>query len=140
MSLYKHILCATNFSEASNKALRQAIELHMTNRTKLTVLHCIEPVVLASYALDYVQSNHELIDDAKEQLHESLKEYQLADIETVIETERAKITIPKLVKELGVDLVVVGRHGHHGLIENMIGSTTHYLLNHLPCNVLIAQE
>jgi nucleotide-binding universal stress UspA family protein len=39
----------------------------------------------------------------------------------------------------GVDLIVLGRRGHTGLNELLMGSVSNYVLHHAPCSVLTIQ-
>lgn len=43
------------------------------------------------------------------------------------------------VKDLGVDLVVVGRRGLSGISEILMGSVSSYVVHHVSCDVLIVQ-
>lgn len=45
-----------------------------------------------------------------------------------------------LARNLAVDMVVVGRRGHSGLSELILGSVSNYVLHHAPCAVLIIQR
>jgi nucleotide-binding universal stress UspA family protein len=37
------------------------------------------------------------------------------------------------------DLIVVGSHGRSGLQRLLLGSVSHYVVNHAPCNVLVVK-
>jgi nucleotide-binding universal stress UspA family protein len=45
MTRIRHILCASDFSKTSDKALTSAISLAKINRARLTVLHAYVPIV-----------------------------------------------------------------------------------------------
>jgi nucleotide-binding universal stress UspA family protein len=47
--------------------------------------------------------------------------------------------ICEAAKTQGVDLIVLGRRGHSGLNELLMGSVSNYVLHHAPCSVLIVQ-
>lgn len=42
-------------------------------------------------------------------------------------------------KEREADLIVMGAYGHSRVRELLLGSTTHYVINHAPCPVLLAR-
>ena len=37
------------------------------------------------------------------------------------------------------DLIVIGRRGHQGLSEILLGSVSNYVVHHAPCSVLVVQ-
>lgn len=48
-------------------------------------------------------------------------------------------TICDLVRNWGADLIVMGRRGHSGLSELILGSVSNYVLHHAPCSVFVVQ-
>ena len=49
-------------------------------------------------------------------------------------------TICQVAASWGADLIVIGRRGHTGLMEMMLGSVSNYVLHHALCSVLIVQH
>ena len=39
----------------------------------------------------------------------------------------------------GADVIVIGRRGHRGLSELLLGSVSNYVVHHAPCSVLVVQ-
>jgi nucleotide-binding universal stress UspA family protein len=48
-------------------------------------------------------------------------------------------TLIRLAKQFDAGVIVVGSHGHHGLTELLLGSTTRDLLKHAPVPVLVTR-
>ncbi len=48
-------------------------------------------------------------------------------------------TICDLANNIDADLVIIGRRGHSGLNELLIGSVSNYVMHHANCSVLIVQ-
>jgi nucleotide-binding universal stress UspA family protein len=48
-------------------------------------------------------------------------------------------SICDLARSWNADLVVLGRRGHQGLTEVVMGSVSNYVLHHAPCSVLVVQ-
>ncbi len=48
-------------------------------------------------------------------------------------------TLVDFARERDADLLVMGAFGHSKVRELLLGSTTHYVLNHAPCPVLLAR-
>jgi nucleotide-binding universal stress UspA family protein len=56
----------------------------------------------------------------------------------------AKVGNPSLAicdraSEWGADLIVLGRRGHKGISELLLGSVSNHVIHHAPCSVLIVQ-
>jgi nucleotide-binding universal stress UspA family protein len=49
------------------------------------------------------------------------------------------IEVCNAVRNWGADLVVIGRRGHHGLTEVVLGSVSNYVVHRAPCSVLVVQ-
>ena len=49
------------------------------------------------------------------------------------------IGICQLAQSWGANLVVLGRRGHQGMTEVMMGSVSNYVVHHAPCSVLVVQ-
>lgn len=49
-------------------------------------------------------------------------------------------TICEIAHNWGADLIIMGRRGHSGLTELILGSVSNYVLHHAPCSVLTVQN
>ena len=146
MSFAKHILLATDFSQAADAAVEKAVELARTFDSKLTALHvhgrppgAPEAVVpsaseVSSEALDAISSQH----------LERLKRERLSDMESVelavVEHVSPALAICKYAERQGVDLIVMGTHGRTGVSRFLIGSVAEKVVRHANCAVLIARH
>ncbi|BDA73238.1 UspA domain protein [Calothrix sp. PCC 7716] len=48
--------------------------------------------------------------------------------------------ICSLAESWGADLIILGRRGHRGITEILLGSVSSYVLHHAPASVLVVQE
>ncbi|MCU0566721.1 MAG: universal stress protein [Oculatellaceae cyanobacterium Prado106] len=76
---------------------------------------------------------------------EWLSEYEQRAIAQgiIVETD-CRVGIPgncicDLARSWSADMIVLGRRGHQGLTEVVLGSVSNYVLHHAPCSVLIVQ-
>jgi nucleotide-binding universal stress UspA family protein len=60
-------------------------------------------------------------------------------VETIYRMGEPGKIICELANEHHVDLIVVGRRGHNGLNELIMGSVSNYVVHHAPCSVLVVQ-
>jgi nucleotide-binding universal stress UspA family protein len=49
------------------------------------------------------------------------------------------VVICDIARSWNADLIVLGRRGHQGLKEIVLGSVSNYVVHHAPCSVLIVQ-
>jgi len=139
MSHYQHILCPIDFSKNCRKTLEKALKLKQENQAKLTVVHYIEPLPPAAYAMGVIDYENDFMLEAKKMMTQLAKEYQLAEADTHVESGKAKHDIADYAKNEAVDLIVIGSHGHHGILNNLVGSTTTATINHAHCDVYIVK-
>lgn len=50
-----------------------------------------------------------------------------------------KRSIIEFAKENDIDLIVIGATGRGAIERTLIGSTTAYVVNHAPCNVMVVK-
>jgi universal stress protein A len=140
MSLYKHILFATDFTEHSNEVATKAHQLATINNAELSIVHIVDyiPITDATYG-PIIPYNGDLLEQlmssAKERLAKLANDLGIAKENQWLETGSPKLELVRIAKENKVDLIVVGSHGRHGLAL-LLGSTANGVLHHAKCDVL----
>lgn len=132
---YERVLAAVDFSADSDTALiwakRLAREVH------LDVLHVLEP----EFDRRLPPSEREAANSDMRNIAKNLMDNLLANLpgeNTVhIETGYVPIRILELAQQWRSDLIVVGRHGHGGLEEYLLGSVSKDLAQAADCDVLV---
>ena len=137
MKEYKHILCPVDISKNSKRTLEQAISLQNESNAKLTVMHFVEPLPPSAYAMGVVDAQTGMALVAKESMTKLAKEYSGDADETIVKTARAKDAIAQYAKSEDIDLIVIGKHGHHSALSNLTGSTATRTVNHACCDVFV---
>ena len=147
----KKILVPTDFSTYANSALHVAIQLAQRFEATLILMHNIEAVSGAliapsSLSIDNTMLDSELIlnftENTKRKLAEQLSEQDLSNVavEYVVEIGKLYPSILEVIKEMNVDLVVMGTKGASGLEEFVIGSNTEKVVRNAPCPVLAVKN
>jgi nucleotide-binding universal stress UspA family protein len=132
------IVVASDGSEYSEGAVREAIRWSVQHDSKLYAV-CTAQVTLGQleYAADVVSE----IDKAARQACEAIKARAQAEgikCETIVhEGEEPYEHIVGEAKKLNADAIVVGRRGRRGLMKLLMGSVTHLVIGHAPCNVFV---
>lgn len=60
-------------------------------------------------------------------------------VEVDCRSEEAAVWICRLAQNWGADLIVLGRRGHQGIKEIVLGSVSNYVIHHATCSVLVVQ-
>lgn len=134
----KDILFPTDFSPASEGALPFALRLARIYGSKLNVAHVIlpepHPRVLGSRTGD--QDN--LWDDAAERLDEFTHRSSIGDVHctSLLSTGDLAEVIPAMIREHGIEMVVVGTRGRRGVSRIMLGSAAERIYRSASCPVL----
>jgi len=137
--LLKRIICATDFSDLSNRAIPFAVSLAKEFSTKLYFCHVIGLPSTAIYGeilLDPTEQQDKAVRYAQEQLG-SLIDPQQVEWEALIATGHTADEISRLAASKSADLVIAATHGRSGLKRFLLGSVTERLMRILPCPLLI---
>lgn len=140
MENYKHILLAVDFSDYCEAIANRAKDMVDKYQAKLSMVHVVDnlPITDAAYGpvipFD-VDLTEQLMDAAKERLAKLAERFDVAEDSRWLELGSPKLEIIRIAEENGVDLIVVGSHGRHGLAL-LLGSTANGVLHHAKCDVL----
>lgn len=139
MADYRHLLFAVDFSKDTPLLLLRAADVAQRYGAQLSLVHVVEPVIIdPSYdvfpavPLDIEQ---DLVDKASAQLRALGGEYRIEGEHCHVVVGSTKSEILRLAESLGVDLIVVGSHGRHG-VALLLGSTANAVLHGASCDVL----
>jgi universal stress protein A len=139
MGTYRHVLFATDFSPDGEVAGRKAAEIAALAGARLSLLHVVEYSAMQYAGEIPIPENIDLdqrrVDLARGQIAELAQRLGVAEAPTFVELGAPKHEIVRIAKELGVDLIVVGSHGRHGL-QLLLGSTANGVLHLATCDVL----
>lgn len=136
---FKNILVATDFSEASQNALRAAAAIAQSHHSRLLVTHVMEPARPGRPFLVHKPSS---FDEGR-----TAVEYRMQQIEhddhlravshrETIERGDIRDVISGLIETENIDLLVLGTHARAGLRKVMLGSVAEELFRLAPCPVM----
>jgi nucleotide-binding universal stress UspA family protein len=143
----KNILVPTDFSEYSDRALQNAIDIAKQFKGKTYLLHVIGIVIpyLADYSIDPRILNQ--VEDASITTSKRMLTVQLAkfpdskSIEIITDIRRGApyVEILKYQQEKKIDLIVIASHGKTGLLRHLIGSVAEKVVRNAKCPVLLVR-
>ena len=137
LTTIRHILCPTDFSKLSMKAIEYAEQLARDADAELTLLHAFE--IPATYNL----AGQERPRDPRlqQQLNELLVDSVLQDkIHRRQHAGPPGEVICWMAEDRSCDLIVMGTHGRTGLSHLLFGSVAEYVLQHARCPVVTIRE
>jgi universal stress protein A len=139
---YKKILVAVDLTEEAQEVLNRAREVTQQNGAELSVIVVVKPInqVYSGFDVAALSADAALIElDAVRQAESRLAEHSKAlgipAKRTYVGRGSPAYEIRAMAEELGVDLIVMGTHGRHGL-GLLLGSTATGVLHGCPCDVL----
>jgi universal stress protein A len=140
---YKHVLLAVDFSPSTDLTVRRAVDLAARYGARLSFIHVVEylPVAMdAELMLPPVAGVEEqLMENARKRLAQLTSSLGMNDAACHVELGSTKLEILRVAEEQGVDLIVVGSHGRHGLAR-MLGSTASAVVHGAQCDVLAVRS
>jgi nucleotide-binding universal stress UspA family protein len=140
--MFRNILVAVDGSADAQQALVQAIDLARSQNARLTLFSAVVAPPSVAYVGVSGDVTANLIHEAEAEADATLRtavERVPADVSvtTVLSGEPVR---PALVSQIAAgehDLVVMGSRGRGALRSVLLGSVSHYVLNHSPVPVLI---
>jgi nucleotide-binding universal stress UspA family protein len=147
--MYKNILVAIDDSETSRSALKEALHIARTSNAKLYITHVADETVLNLHGhamtnavnLDGAVAN--LIQAGQKLLDTAMASAAGIDAEALmLEASNRRISevIADKARELGVELIVIGRHGQRGLATLILGSVAEQLAKIAGASVLLVRK
>jgi universal stress protein A len=134
--MYKHILFATDLTDETEFLIHRVRTMQGYTGAKLSLIHVVEPMPGYSYAyLGIEDIEGQLIEEAREALSKLAGQLNIAPKDQYIEVGPTKSKILKIASDIGVDLIICGSHGRHGL-SLLLGSTANAILHGAKCDVL----
>jgi universal stress protein A len=141
------ILVPTDFSEYSDKALKQALDVARQYGARVYLLHVLP--VYRQYAIDYPVPQ-ELLDAHEKQGEDAVrgemanqrdKFPQAKEVEVIPEIARGLTyeLILEKAEEEGIDLIVIASLGQSGIARYLIGGVARNVLKGAKCPVLITR-
>ncbi len=137
--MYEKILVAIDLSNDTQKVIDQALRMAGQDKSKLSLVHVVEPVA-AAYSMDIYAFNvnelqQEAIKFAEQRVNELSEKLGISQdrAHTILGSPGAEIR--NLAKEINADAIVIGSHGHSGW-KILLGSTAIKVLHGATCDVL----
>lgn len=140
MGTYRHILAAVDFAPDFGAVVARAAALAKSEGARLSLIHIVEflHMDLANELVlpQDLELEAQLVANARRKLEDTAAGLAAGQpISQWVEMGSTKQEILRVAEQQGVDLIVIGSHGRHGL-GRLLGSTANAVLHGAHCDVL----
>ncbi len=157
--MFQKILVALDCSDMGRPVFDTALALAKSTQASLLLVHVLSPLdagypsalypeagavypTLYEEAIkrrmqDWEGFKQQSLDYLRSCVNEALAENVAADHQQVMGDPGRQVC--DLGRTWGADLIIVGRRGHLGLGEFLLGSVSNYVMHHSPCSALTVQ-
>jgi universal stress protein A len=140
---FKTILCPTDFSDESYRAMQYAERFAKQYNSKLILAHVIH---VPSGELRNAEGHMMKLEDGKQHTADQLKEahakyaHGYPNCEQFVDFGVPAEKLLALARERNVDLIVISTHGHSAFEHILVGSVAEGIITHAPCPVFIVRR
>jgi nucleotide-binding universal stress UspA family protein len=140
--MFHNILVAVDGSQHADRALTEAIDLADSEHARLTLFTAVVPPPTGAYFGAAGDAVATVVRDAEAKAEAILQEARdrVPDdlpVTTLLTSQPVMPALIRQIKDGRHDLVVMGSRGRGAVRSALLGSVSHYVLNHSPAPVLI---
>lgn len=139
--MYQKILIALDFHGDNDQIIEKGRKLVEDNKAELLLLHVNEPLAMA-YSIDGMGYGDQIVSlessirkEAMVKMNKIADELDVKGENRLVRNGNPANEIHDVVKDLNIDLIVMGTHGQSGL-QLLLGSTANSVLHGVSCDVL----
>ncbi|MCX5817260.1 MAG: universal stress protein [Proteobacteria bacterium] len=146
------ILVPTDFSEYSDKALKQALDIASEYKAKIYVLNVVHERIHSALSDDYSDISitekeiqklqKKITEKAKERLYKQVDKFPESKNVQLIQMVINGVPYEEILREqekLGIDLIVIASLGRTGIARFLIGGVARNVLKGAKCPVLLTK-
>ena len=149
--MYQKIIVAVDDSETSRCALAEAVNIATATNARLHIVHVADEVLLGMHhravttTLDFEHAMTAIRDAGVTILEAARATAGAAGVEAeiiLLETMKRRVSevLVDKARELGCDLIVIGRHGQRGLALLLLGSVAEQVARLSDASVLLVRK
>ncbi|MCI1071665.1 universal stress protein [Lactococcus lactis] len=138
--VYKKILVPVDDSNQAMNALHEAIAVAKRNEAELFILNVKDETRLRGTSIALAMSLEEIEEESKQIINNLTKDFPKdVAFQTVTFIGNPKKDIVKFAEDNAMDLIVIGANSKKLVDRILIGSTTSYVVEKSPCNVMVVK-
>ncbi len=138
------IVCTVDYSDASERALNNAIKIARTFKSDLHIINVLEPMDMRyspRYKIDFENENQRIEIENEKRFNEFLKKFNFTDIDfqTQILKGMPDKEILGFIAQNKIDLLFMGATGKTFMQRILLGSVTEIIVRELPSSMVITK-
>jgi nucleotide-binding universal stress UspA family protein len=141
--MFRNILVSVDGSTDADQALTEAIDLAKVGRGLLTIITAVHPLSALAFAgMAWAAADGNLPESLERESQEILRTAERrvpkdVSVTTILTHEPIRKALLEAIIGAEYDLVAMGSRGRGAVGSAVLGSVSHYVLNHSPIPVLI---
>jgi nucleotide-binding universal stress UspA family protein len=141
--MFRNILVSIDGSPHADRALTEAIDIARAANGRLTIFTAVQQLPTVAFwgpaaAAETAAVTEELEREAREILRAAEKRVpEGVPVTTMLSREPVRMALLEVIREGEHDLLAMGSRGRGAISAAVLGSVSHYALNHSPIPVLI---
>jgi nucleotide-binding universal stress UspA family protein len=139
--MFRNILVSFDGSAHAERALVEAIDIAASSRARITILTAVatppcwaynpaSAAAMQSLGAELERESQEILRQAVDQVPDSIP------VTSILSREPVRRALRRQLSSGCYDLLVIGSRGRGALTASLLGSVSHYALNHSPVPVL----
>lgn len=141
MARYKKIFAALDGGDTQMAVARRALSLAHDNQAEVLLAHVVESAELELARLDLsdfaAKTKTCIEDNLEKQLERAMHDESIPSVEVCVKTGRINDGLAEMAEEFEPDLVICGVRGLSNIKYAFVGSTSTFLIRHMPCDILV---
>ncbi len=139
------IMCSVDYSDASERALKNAIKIARAFGKKLFIVNILEPLeskYSPRFEIDFREENEKLKKQNEVRFSEFIEKFRLSNLEyeTQILCGKPHEEIKNFIDNNEIDLLFMGATGKKFIQRIMLGSITEKVIRDLPSSMVITKS
>jgi nucleotide-binding universal stress UspA family protein len=140
--MFRNILVSVDGSEHARRALDEAIDIATAGNGRITILTAVNQppawaassIVTSAACLTALDLEREAVETMRDAIARVPAD---VPVTTLVSRRPIRLALMKALESGTYDLLVMGSRGRRALAASLLGSVSHYALNHSPVPVLI---
>lgn len=139
------LLCSIDYSDASKRALNNAIKVARTFKAELDIITVFEPLeesYTMRYKVDYSEENNKLELENKNKFEEFMAQFNFTDVDykTFIVRGKPHKEIIRHIENHKIDVLFMGATGKTFIERLLLGSVTELVIREMPSSLVITKS